>query len=121
MIDKSKTYKDSDGEVRILCIDSGIEDYPVVGVANGAVHTYTADGRFFSDRQSSTYDLTETTPYDFPTDAKGLAWNDSHETKYKRYFDEVGEDGRPKLWAGGATSWSASHSVAWDHFELITE
>lgn len=46
-LDFSRPVQLRDGTpVRILCTDSGIPNYPVVGITDGRVHIWTLDGRF---------------------------------------------------------------------------
>ena len=46
-----KKYKTGDGrDVRVLCVDSGIEGLPVVGVIDrSGIASFTKDGKYWSD------------------------------------------------------------------------
>lgn len=60
LISMDKQYKTRSGsEVRILCIDSGCEEYPVVAVVDRDVLKLTAEGMHWHDGEESNYDLIE--------------------------------------------------------------
>ena len=60
LISMDKQYKTRSGsEVRILCIDSGCEEYPVVAVVNKDALKFTAEGKYWSDGDTSDHDLIE--------------------------------------------------------------
>lgn len=62
MIEMGKQYRTQDRrEVRLLCTDSGIPDYPVVAIVDRKVLAYTADGHNNKYVQSSA-DLIEVKP-----------------------------------------------------------
>ena len=61
LISMDKCYKTRDGQnVRLLCTDNttgGV--YLVVAIVEGAVHLYTADGKYYSNEDGSPMDLIE--------------------------------------------------------------
>jgi hypothetical protein len=60
-ISMDKKYTTRGGEpVRVLCVDSGDDEYPVIAVGEGgAVYTYTNDGFHSIIKRNCEYDLVE--------------------------------------------------------------
>jgi len=60
LISMDKQYRTTSGsEIRILCIDSGCEEYPVVAVVDKDVIKFTAEGKYWFDGDTSDHDLIE--------------------------------------------------------------
>lgn len=60
LISMDKQYKTTSGsEVRILCVDSGCEQYPVVAVVDRDAVKFTAEGKYWFDGDTSDHDLIE--------------------------------------------------------------
>lgn len=60
LISMDKQYKTRSGsEVRILCIDSGCEQYPVVAIVDSDALKFTAEGNYWFDGDISDHDLIE--------------------------------------------------------------
>ncbi len=72
-------------------------------------------------RDGSAY-IEEVSPYaDWPMDAKIRVWDDCHLTKKKAHFAGIDERGDPLTWVGGATSWTETVTISWDHAELAED
>jgi len=54
----------------------------------------------------------------FGVDSKVLVWNNEGESKKKRYFKEFDTNGKITCFVNGATSWTATNEVEWEHWEL---
>ena len=92
--------------------------YPFsIQLENGKVHAINLD--LFSFTDSSSHYIEEISPYaDWPIDAKIWVWDTGSE-KMKRHFAGVSNNGKPKAFLNGYSSWSAPlQTNEWDYAEL---
>jgi hypothetical protein len=95
--------------------------YPFfIQLETGEVHTVDLNLFFYND--SSHPYIEEDTPYaDWPIDAKIWVWDTGSE-KMKRHFAGVADNGKPKAFLNGYSSWSAPlQTNEWDHAELAED
>ena len=95
--------------------------YPFfIQLETGEVHTVDLNLFFYND--SSHPYIEEDTPYaDWPIDAKIWVWDTGSEKK-KRHFAGVADNGKPKAFLNGYSSWSAPlQTNEWDHAELAED
>ena len=86
----------------------------------GEVHTVDLNLFFYTD-SSSPY-IEEISPYaDWPIDAKIWVWDTGSE-KMKRHFAGIADNGKPKAFLNGYSSWSAPlQTNEWDYAELAED
>ena len=94
--------------------------YPFsIQLENGKVHAINLD--LFSFTDSSSPYIEEISPYaDWPIDAKIWVWDTGSE-KMKRHFAGVSNNGKPKAWNDGYTSWTTNTWSSWDYAELTED
>ena len=95
--------------------------YPFfIQLETGEVHTVDLNLFFYND--SSHPYIEEDTPYaNWPIDAKIWVW-DTGFKKTKRHFAGVADNGKPKAFLNGYSSWSAPlQTNEWDHAELAED
>ena len=116
---------------RTVCTKTPAE---VTGFYKYAVGDYivvTSDDDLWSVQPDTLfrYSLGERTPYieevspyaDWPIDAKILVW-DEGKTKGKRHFAGIADNGKPKAFLNGYSSWSAPlQTNEWDYAELAED
>ena len=120
IVQMGKKYKTKGGEpMRVLCVDSGDSDYPVICVdSTGSAKEYTADGRYYSEREDEFRDLVEVSPYeDWPIDAKIIAKDDDG-NEHPRHFAGISSCGQPLAWNDGCTSFTTNKFCAWTEARL---
>lgn len=121
-IGMNKKYKTRGGlDARILCIDSGHPNYPVVAIIGNYPMTFTSQGSFDISWNESEEALIEVSPYeDYKVDDKVFVSMDGDSWE-KRYFAYV-KNGAPWTWSHGATSWSAGGNTSiWNYCKKFEE
>lgn len=120
-ISMHRKYKTRSGlKVRILCVDSGNEDFPVIGIVQSKEKmqtTFTADGRFYSNvDKDNSMDLIEDKDAPFEKDDLVLVSYDGHKW-VKRHYGRL-EDGKHYAYRFGASSETDSgvcETTTWPH------
>lgn len=118
-----KKYRTKSGlPARIICTDRQHPSRPIIALLSKEgmedVQTYTKDLKFWSDGDSSDYDLVEGSPYeDIPIDTQGYFWNVLRQHAAKGHFAGLDEEGNPNRWKCGATSFTSNIRCAYLHFE----
>ena len=111
-VSMEKKYRTRDGRnVRVLLLDWEHDEYPVVAVMKDQVVVYTAQGKYYSNSQESSFDLIEVSQWDFPIDTPVLVRDYDNEVWNKRYFSGVNKEGKPTAFERGVTSFSAEPNV----------
>ena len=121
MISMDKKYQTKDGKkVRVLCVDVKDEDYPVLALVlvgdSESVQQFTKNGYLHSEHSLDEWDLIEVSTYaDFKVDEPVMVREHDGGTWQPRHFAVIGENGKPRCWSDGKTSWSgAPTSFGWD-------
>lgn len=121
-ISMHRKYKTRSGlKVRILCVDSGVEDFPVIGMVSDRVPAstaFTADGKWYSKQTyENQMDLIEDNDAPFEKDDLVLVSHDGNKW-VKRHYDRF-EDGKHYAYRFGACSETAEiggcETTAWPH------
>lgn len=120
--DATKTVGGLDVEIYTIDAKYCKPDYPVHGSIKGiGACDWDIDGRCYN--RNLNLDLEQKSHYaDWPIDARILVWDEGGEDdKLKSYFAGVNRNGSPRVWEGGATSFSSDgDTVKWDNAELYT-
>lgn len=123
-ISMEKKYRTRDGKpARVLCVDSGFKDHPVIAIISGNfIHSFTEDGFLHKDKCHYDIDLIEDTPYaDFKIDEPVMVKDAINQTWLRGHFAGVNSNGSPTVWAGGGTSWTACFTQYWEECRRPTE
>lgn len=117
MISMDKKYKYRNGEpARILCVDSGDEEYPVISLnSSGEVLFHSTSGRM-TQLAEFEWDLIELSKYaDFKDNEEVVCWNLDERGKYKRHF-AYENNGKAFCYSDGMSTWTASQNetTSWD-------
>ena len=126
----NKKWRTKDGrDARIVCVDLKREDYPILCLVtheNGIEDTLalTEDLSLYSDNREPF--LIEVTPWDdIKIDDPVVCWDANSSVRYKRHFAGVSENGRPRAWDKGLTSFSAdgddADKIFWGYCRPATE
>lgn len=111
-IEMGKKYKQRNGTpVRVLCMDSGDKDYPVLAVTpEGRPCSYTTSGEYLVGNSSGCLNLVEVSPYeDFKVDDKVMV-KDVDEVWAKRFFAGVTDKGEALCFPRGRSSWTCEYN-----------
>lgn len=121
MISMDKKYKYRNGEpARILCIDSGDENWPVISLTkNSGVMFHQPNGEF--EAMESSRDLIECSKYDDFKDGDKVMVSSSCLVEYKRYF-AYEKDGCAYCYQDGSTKWTSDGIVTiWENCRKATD
>lgn len=110
-----KKYRTEGGEpMRVLCIDSGDPNYPVICVdSTGSAKEYTADGRYYAEREDEFKDLVEISPYETWNIDDKIFVSDTDQCWHPRHFAGISAEGKPLAWLDGKTSHTETKFMAW--------
>lgn len=119
-ISMDKQYRTIEGKpVRILCVDGPESFFPVVGIIEDRLETWTSYGEFHTCQPPSIHNLVEVSPWDgFKIDDPVMVRDHETENWVKRYFAGVTSSGHPLTWMNGNTSWTALNDrdcVGWTY------
>jgi hypothetical protein len=134
VISRDKTYKLRNGwQYKLYNILSDEERGNSTHIVHGAFlnpedKTWTAcehnaNGFYYDDDCESECDLIESTPFGhIKIDDKVIVWKDGIDNSaFHRHFAGVNEQGKPKTWRDGKTSFTTPSTIEWDHCELFIE
>lgn len=111
-IEMGKQYRTRDGRsVRILCVDRGGNNYPVVALISGQlVYSFGETGSFHNEKDCHYLDLIEYNPAnDLKMDQAIWVKDDDDEVWYPRHFKGVSDNGLVDCWMDGRTSHTVNH------------
>lgn len=121
-IELGKTYINGFGErVRIICVDRGCQEYPVVGFLLGGnlaptknIKSYSQNGLFNKQNPDSSLNLVhEYHPaHEWEVDKPIWVRDKMNESWWARHFSSVC-NGKVCAWADGKTSHSTDSEISW--------
>ena len=126
----NKKWRTGNGhDARIVCVDLKRKVSPILCLVTRddgieQILPLTEDLSLYSDNREPF--LIEVTPWDdIKIDDPVVCWDANSSVRYKRHFAGVSENGRPRAWDKGLTSFSAdgddADKVFWGYCRPATE